>query len=272
MRRPKRSLGQNFLVDPAIARRIVEASGAASGDALLEIGPGKGALSGLLAPLGEPLVLLEKDDGLVEHLRRKFDADPRVLIVHDDAMTTPLEQLPLPSGSTSRRAVANLPYNVASRIALRFLAWGGIDDATFTFQREVAVRFAATPGNRDYGALSVMARVYADPYLLFPIPPVAFRPVPKVDSHVVRFRLLTAPRVSQTDLPMFERVVRGVFRTRRKTILNSLRHATQLACCDDLLAEAGVDAARRAETLAFEEFEVLAKVVSQALAEDSRES
>lgn len=272
MRRPKRSLGQNFLVDRSIARRLVEASGAVKGDALLEIGPGRGALSGLLAALGEPLVLLEKDDGLVEHLRRQFAGDPRVVIVHDDAMTTSLDELPLPPAPATRRAVANLPYNIASRIALRFLAWGGIGDATFTFQREVAVRFAASPGNRDYGALSVMARVYSDPYLLFPIPPAAFRPVPKVDSHVIRFRLLAAPRVPPSDIPMFERVVRGVFRTRRKTLLNSLRHATQLDRCEDVLVEAGVDGTRRAETLAFEEFEALTAAVNRALARDGRQS
>jgi len=268
VRRPKRSLGQNFLVDSSIARRIVEASGAAAGDALLEIGPGRGALSDLLAPLGRPLVLLEKDDGLVEHLRRRFADAPHVVIVHDDAMTAPLERLPLPSDRARRRAVANLPYNVASRIALRFLAWGGIHDATFMFQREVAVRFAATEGGRDYGALSVMARIYSDPYLLFPVRPGAFRPVPKVDSHVVRFRLLPQPRLPLPEIPAFERVVRSVFRTRRKTILNSLRHATQHPRCDALLAEAGIEPGRRAETLSFEEFVELARVVARALPVD----
>jgi len=268
LRRPKRSLGQNFLVDGAIARRIVEASGAQPGDALLEIGPGRGALSGLLAGLGRPLVLLEKDDGLVEHLRQRFGATSDVLVVHDDAMTTPLDALPLPAGPVSRRAIANLPYNVASRIALRFLAWDGIDDATFMFQREVAVRFAATAGGRDYGALSVMARIHSDPYLLFPVPPTAFRPVPKVDSHVVRFRRLAEPRLPLDEIPLFERVVRGLFRTRRKTILNSLRNATRLDGCGDLLAKLGIDATRRAETLDFDEFVALSRAVARVLPDE----
>ena len=264
MTRAKRSLGQNFLVDPVISRRIVEASQAAEGDALLEIGPGRGALSELLAPLGRPLLLLEKDDGLVDGLRRRFERAPDVHIVHDDAMTVDLEGLPWPHRAEvpRRRVVANLPYNVASRIALRFLAWGGFDDATFMFQREVALRFAAFEGSRIYGALSVMARVYADAYLLFPVRPGAFRPVPKVDSHVVRFRLLDRPRVAPDRQVWFEAVVRGLFQHRRKTVLNSLQRVPGLevdaAGARGVLEGCAIDPVRRPESLTFEEFDTLA--------------
>jgi 16S rRNA (adenine1518-N6/adenine1519-N6)-dimethyltransferase len=261
---PKRSLGQNFLVEPAISRRIVEASGASAGEPLLEIGPGRGALTGLLAELGQPLVLLEKDDGLADNLEVRFADSPQVVLVRGDAMRVDLDGLPLPGiGERRIRAVANLPYNVASRIALRMLAWGGLRDATFTFQREVAIRFAASPGNRDYGALTVMARVYADPFLLFPIPPAAFRPRPRVDSHVVRFRLLDEPRIGPAELPHFEAVVRGVFQTRRKTLANAVRRvagearsAEQLAA---VLADCELDPRCRPETLTFDQFVTLAR-------------
>ena len=268
MSRPKRSLGQNFLVDASHARRVVEASGAREGDTLLEIGPGRGALTELLVPLGRPLVLLEKDDGLAERLRRRFASLDCVRVVNDDAMTVDLDTLPLEGEARedrARRVVANLPYNVASRIALRFLQWGRFRDATFTFQREVAVRFAASPGNRDYGALTVMGRVFADPFLLFPIPPEAFRPVPRVLSHVVRFRILDRPRIAPADRAGFEQVVRGVFKTRRKTIVNSLCRVPGLNLepepCRGLLAACGIDPARRAETLSFQEFAELSSAV-----------
>jgi 16S rRNA (adenine1518-N6/adenine1519-N6)-dimethyltransferase len=277
--RPKRSLGQNFLVDPSMARRIVEASRAAPGDALLEIGPGRGALTSLLVPLGRPLVLLEKDDGLAGRLEATYASTPSVTVIRGDAMRVDLQALPLELPRTvgegrAFRVVANLPYNVASRIALRMLAWGAFGDATFTFQKEVAVRFAAVPGSRDYGALSVMARVYADPYLLFPIPPGAFRPRPRVLSHVVRFRVLDEPRIPADELASFERVVRGVFQTRRKTILNSLSRLAEGRidgdACRGALDEAGIDPAARAETVSLERFAVLARAVRPELpAEDA---
>ncbi len=259
MRRPKRSLGQNFLIDPALARRIVEASGASSGEPLLEIGPGRGALTAMLADLGDPLVLLEKDDGLADALERTFAERPDVRLIRGDAMRIDLDALPLgESGARDVRAVANLPYNVASRIALRLLEWPRLRDATFTFQREVALRFAAAPGNRVYGALTVMARVYADAFLLFPIPPRAFRPVPKVDSHVVRFRLLAEPRVGPAELPRFEALVRGVFQARRKTLANALVRVpggpADAAGARAALTRAGIDPGRRPETLSFDEF------------------
>ena len=264
MRRPKRSLGQNFLVDASLARRIVEASGASRGEPVLEIGPGRGALTGMLADLGQPLVLLEKDDGLADVLVQTYGDRPNVVLVRGDAMRVDLDALPLGgAGARDVRAVANLPYNVASRIALRLLEWPRLRDATFTFQREVALRFAAVPGNRDYGALTVMARVWADPFLLFPIPPRAFRPVPKVDSHVVRFRPLAEPRVDARELPGFEALVRGVFQARRKTLSNALGRVPGCPSSGDgvrqVLTEAGIDPQRRLKTLSFDEYLTLSR-------------
>jgi len=258
-RAPKRSLGQNFLVDGTIARRIVDASSVAAGDTILEIGPGRGALTGLLEPLGRPLVLLEKDDGLILQLRRRFAGHSHVVLVHGDAMTEDLDALP---GDRPVKVVANLPYNIASRIALRVLAWDGLRDATFMFQREVALRFAAEPGSRTYGGLSILARVWADPFLLFPVGPAAFRPRPKVDSAVVRFLRLEQPRVRRDELPDFERLVRGVFQHRRKTLVNSLAQISELgldpAAARGHLERCSIDPGRRPETLTLEEFRELA--------------
>ncbi len=259
---PKRSLGQNFLVDDGVARRIVEASGAAPGDPVLEIGPGRGALSVLLEPLGRPLVLLEKDDELVRRLAQRFAGLDHVALVHGDAMTVALEDLP---GGRPMRVVANLPYNVASRIALRVLAWDGLRDATFMFQREVALRFAAEPGSRTYGGLSILSRIWADPYLLFPVPPGAFRPRPKVDSAVVRFVRLAEPRLPRPEVAALEQLVRGVFQQRRKTLANGLRQVAALgltaAAARAALERAGIDPGRRPETASFDEFVALLRAL-----------
>lgn len=262
-RAPKRSLGQNFLVDGTIARRIVDASSVAAGDTVLEIGPGRGALTGLLEPLGRPLVLLEKDDGLIRQLRRRYAGHSHVALVHGDAMTEDLDALP---GDRPVKVVANLPYNIASRIALRVLAWDGLRDATFMFQREVALRFAAEPGSRTYGGLSILARVWADPFLLFPVVPAAFRPRPKVDSAVVRFLRLDQPRVPRDELPDFEQLVRGVFQHRRKTLVNSVQQIPGFEGSADsvraLLERLEIDPTRRPETLSLEEFLTLHRSVA----------
>ncbi len=265
--RPKRSLGQNFLVDKSIARRIVEASCAPEGAPLLEIGPGRGALTALLARRGGSVSVLEKDDGLVERLRDRDDLAGRVQILHDDAMRISLDELAAQVGQGQPvHVVANLPYNIASRIALRFLAWEHLADAVFLFQREVALRFAAPPGSREYGGLSVIGRIYADPFLLFPVPPEAFRPRPKVQSHLVRFRPLSSWRIPPDEVEWFEFVVRGVFRTRRKTLANSLRYLPDqkrdAESIDAVLTRCGIEADRRAETLSFDEYAELARALA----------
>lgn len=268
MRPAKRSLGQNFLVDPVVARRICDAAAIGPDDPVLEIGPGRGALTGILVHLTQRLVVLEKDDELAAALADRFAGGPRVTVVHADALDWDLDAL---RSGRRWKVVANLPYNVATPIALRLL--GRCDlfaDLVLMFQREVALRFAAAPGTSEYGIPTVIARVYADAWPLFAVQPGSFRPRPEVVSTVVRFRLRQAPLVPHGEMPAFERVVRSAFHARRKTLVNSLARAPDLSLSQEALRSAceaaGIDPGRRAETLSVEEFRALAARIGAVLA------
>ncbi len=262
--RAKRSLGQNFLVDPQAAARIVDAAAVSSQDRVVEIGPGKGALTDFLVRRAAEVVAVEKDDDLHALLAERFAGHPSIQVLHQDALTWDVDSLP---PGTRWKVVANLPYNVATPIVLRLLARGDLfSDLVLMFQREVALRFAANPGGRDYGIPSVLAKVYADSYPLFAIPPGAFRPIPKVVSTVVRFRVLPQPRVPPGEMLGFEKTLRAGFHGRRKTLLNSLMHAAETStrggeAIRDAVRAWGGDSSRRAETLSLEEFLALSRLL-----------
>lgn len=222
--RAKRSLGQNFLVDPSVIERIVSAAGIASGETVVEIGPGRGALTGSLRARAGHLVLIEKDDELAARHQRDLSEDPCAQVVHGDALLLGPADLPFPG---PYRVVANLPYNVGGRITMHLLEeWRGqVLAATLMFQREVAERLVAPAGTSSYGALSVLVQSFAEVWSLFAVPPGAFRPVPKVQSRVVRLRPHETPAWDGLDYGHFRRVVHGGFAARRKTLFNSLQIA-----------------------------------------------
>lgn len=264
--RRRRALGQHFLADPDVAARIVEAVGATPADVVCEIGPGPGALTRSLAARAGRLVALEIDPALRDRLAAAathWAEAGRVEIRETDARGFPYEELralrPDPGGHVL--VVGNLPYSVSKAILERLLdAHATLDRAVLMLQREVAERLAASPGGREYGALSVFWRRWADVSQLLVVPPAAFRPPPAVESAVVTVTFRSVPRVAVADEPGFERVVRAAFGQRRKTLENALRggglgSAARLAAA---LAEAGIDGRRRAETLSLEEFGRLA--------------
>jgi 16S rRNA (adenine1518-N6/adenine1519-N6)-dimethyltransferase len=220
--RAKRSLGQNFLVDASVIERIVAASGIARGDTVVEIGPGRGALTGSLRDRSDRLILIEKDDALAAKHASRFSEDANVRILNRDALLLRPEDMPLDG---PYRIVANLPYNVGGRITMHLLEqWRGqVLSATLMFQREVADRLIAPAGTSSYGALSVLVQSFAEVWSLFPVPSSAFRPRPKVQSRVVRLRPLPEPLWAGVDYEHFRRVVHGGFAARRKTIFNSLQ-------------------------------------------------
>lgn len=221
--RAKRSLGQNFLVDESAIQRIVSASGVRPGDVAVEIGPGRGALTLRLRKLTDRLVCIEKDDGLAEGWERKFASDPGAVLVHADALRVLPSDMPFPG---PYRVVANLPYNVGGRITMHLLEeWTGhVLSATLMFQREVAERICAAPGTKPYGALSALVASFAESWVLFGVPPGAFRPVPKVQSRVVRLVPRATPlwRDAGLEWEHFRRIVHAGFSARRKTVANSL--------------------------------------------------
>ena len=252
----RRALGQHFLRDAGIARAIVDLVAPTASDLVVEIGPGHGALTGELAGRAGRLIALEVDRGLIVGLRRRF---PAVEMVEADARTWDYGALERPPGGRVI-VVGNLPYSVGKPIVAALLeARGAIDVLALMLQREVAERLAAAPGNKVYGALSVLTQTVCEVTLALRVPPGAFRPPPKVDSAVVRLVPRAHPRVPAALEGRFRRVVKAAFSSRRKTMANALAGGLGigLAAARQLAAAAGVDPGRRAETLSIEEFVAL---------------
>ena len=223
-RKPK--LGQNFLVDDNARHAIVDALGDISDRTVIEIGPGHGAITSLLAPRAKRLVALELDRALAAELRFKFRETPSVEIVEGDVLDADLRTL-IGSGGTAD-VIGNLPYYITSEILLKLFAAGReglVSRAVLMMQREVADRISAAPGVREYGLLSATAQMNAGVDHLFTLPPEAFSPPPEVYSTVLRLHF--APRFEElgVDPAGFDGFVKQVFAQKRKTLQNNLRAA-----------------------------------------------
>jgi 16S rRNA (adenine1518-N6/adenine1519-N6)-dimethyltransferase len=248
---PKRSLGQNFLIDAHAAERIVDAADIRPGDTVVEIGPGRGALTRMLAGRSDRLVAIELDDKLCASLAEEFAARDNVEVVHMDALKYELGGLTPPV-----KVVANLPYNISTPIIRRLIdARGVIHSMVLMLQKEVAKRVAASPGGKEYGFLSVIVQAYADAEILFTLPPGAFKPAPKVDSAVVRITIHGETVHDIPDQMFFTSVVSAAFGQRRKTLRNSLKSGGGFLPTED----SPIDLTRRAETLSVREFTELAE-------------
>jgi 16S rRNA (adenine1518-N6/adenine1519-N6)-dimethyltransferase len=253
----KKSLGQNFLIDPNLQRRIVDAVGAEKGDEVLEIGPGHGALTRLLAERAGRLVAVELDDALAARLQAEFAGRADVEIVHGDALQVRLEDIS--SRPESLRVVGNIPYNITTPLIFWLLERRPRPaDIVLMVQREVADRVLAEPGTKTYGALSVGVRSVAEARRLFHVGRGAFRPVPDVDSTVLRITPLRPPRLTTTEEAAVRALTRTAFSWRRKQLRTTLREAPAYRAGEPMLdrveRESGIDLTRRPETLAPEDF------------------
>lgn len=246
--RPKKQLGQHFLTGRHYLERIVAEIDPRPGEAMVEIGPGPGALTERLAQVVRPLHVVEIDRELAAALRQRFD--PGAVRVHEgDALDFDFATLP-----ADLRVVGNLPYNVSTPLLFHVASFAPrIRDCVFMLQREVVERMVAAPGTPDYGRLSVMLQYRFAMALAFRVPPGAFTPPPKVDSAVVRMAPLGSGRLAARDEALFARLVMAAFTQRRKT----LRNATRGLADEPAFARAGIDAGRRGETLAVAEFVAL---------------
>ena len=254
----KRSLGQNFLVDPPVTAKIIEAFDPQPDDAVVEIGPGHGALTELLVDEVGHFVALEFDRHLAELLRRRFADRENFTLIEGDALLTDFGRLAKQVGRPLR-LIANLPYNVSTAILQRlFESAATFSDCVLMFQREVVDRITAEPGTKDRGYLSVMTEAYFRVERLFDVSPVAFRPVPKVWSAVVRLTPRSDPPL---DRDSFRHLVAASFRQKRKTIVNNLK--TAIPDAQTLLAASGIAPGRRAETLDRDEWRRLADSCAQ---------
>lgn len=252
--RPKRSLGQNFLRDRSVLRRIVAAAGLLPGDEVLEIGPGTGVLTEALIQSGARVTAIELDDWLLAALAERYAADPRVRLIRGDALQVdPGGLFPGPY-----KVVANIPYAITGPLLRRLLETDHpASRLVLMVQREVARRMAASPG--DLSLLGVSVQYFARVRIVARVPATAFRPRPKVDSAVVLLEpLVHAPAPHERQV--FFEVVRAGFHTRRKQLINGLAHGLALdrQVALDLLTAARIDPTRRAEELSVAEWERLA--------------
>lgn len=252
----RKSLGQHFLLDPAVCARIAALAGDLTGRHVLEVGPGPGGLTrALLASPAAEVVAVELDRRAVAALAELAAAHPgRLRVVEGDALRVdPAALLPAP-----RRIVANLPYNVATPLLVGWLRGAAaIEGMALMFQQEVAERICAAPDTEAYGRLSVLAQWRCRCELLLRLPPGAFSPPPKVWSAVVGF----TPHAEDPGAALFaamERTTAAAFGQRRKMLRGALK---SLGEAEALLAAAGIDGARRAETLSVAEFDRLARAL-----------
>jgi len=248
----KRSLGQNFLVDANIARKIVEALDIRPGDNVLEIGPGRGALTRhILDRRPGRLVVLEKDNALAEALIAQH---PSIELVPGDALTYPWESLAPEAGW---KIIGNLPYNIASPLIWDLVSRARFASAVFMVQLEVGQRLKAASGGKEYGGLSVWVQSHARVELLFKVPPQVFQPRPKVTSAVMRFLLHPEP-LDPGAAKALAATIRMCFQQRRKQLATILK-SKGILDGEDILRAQGVEPAQRPETLGPERFQALAK-------------
>jgi 16S rRNA (adenine1518-N6/adenine1519-N6)-dimethyltransferase len=255
---PRKRFGQNFLHDQGTIQRILRAVAPRPGDRLVEIGPGRGAITEGLLLAGGSLDVVELDRDLIEPLRTRL-ADLGDLRIHQgDALTFDL--CALAAGPASLRVVGNLPYNISTPLLFRFLDQAHcIRDLHLMLQREVVDRIVAAPGSKTYGRLSVMVQTWCEAQCLFRIGPGAFTPAPKVESAFLRLLPYRPVPFPLDDPRLHGRIVAAAFSQRRKTLRNALASLVD----PGLLQEVGIDPGQRAETLEVAAFARLANALAQ---------
>lgn len=255
----RKNLGQHFLNDPRILQRIVDALELTGNETVLEIGPGRGSLTSLLAPVAKRLVLIEYDRMLAARLRERYASSPSVTVIEADVLTVDLGE----AAGGPFVLVGNVPYYITTPILFHALEPPRPNRAVYLVQREVADRIAAAPGSADYGALSVNVQGFARAQKLFRVAPGSFDPPPKVESAVVRIDPRPDPVVDRALEPRFRRFVQDAFGMRRKQMRRVVRSLLNLDAerADALLGSVGIDPMARPETLAAETFAALIKAV-----------
>ena len=265
---PKRRFGQNFLVDKNVVKRILDTVQPQSAETIIEIGPGRGALTGRLLETGARVIAIEFDRDLAPQLREQFADYANFNLIEADALTADFCRLVQPARTA--RVVANLPYNIGTAILQRLIEQRAcITEMFLMLQREVADRITATTDSPERGYLSVFVEAYCEAERLFDVPARAFRPTPKVVSTVVRLRVRERIAADAKDETLLWQVVSAGFAHPRKTILNNLREAgapiqellTKRGGASIVLCDAGIPPLRRAETLSVEEWALLVNAI-----------
>jgi 16S rRNA (adenine1518-N6/adenine1519-N6)-dimethyltransferase len=253
--RPRKSLGQNFLRDENICRKIIAAVDTRPSDTLLEIGPGEGALTKYLARGKHRLIVVDLDERVVARMREMF---PGIEVLHEDFLDLDLADF----GAAKLRVVGNIPYNITSPILFHLLDHRTcVVDATLMVQKEVARRLVGRPRTKEYGILSVLFQFFAEVKVLFDVSRNAFSPKPEVTSSVVHLRMLPEPRYRVEDEEVFRSMVRSLFGKRRKMLRSSLKYF-----CDEkaYVLPGDVDLTKRPEELSVERLAQLSNRLVEA--------
>lgn len=253
---PLKKYGQHFLTSPSAIQRIIEAGAIGSKDAVLEIGPGRGVLTGLLAGLAGTVLAVEVDARLAEELKKAYSSCKNLTILNKDFLKLDLPQMLDQQGIERFKVVANLPYYITTPILERlFAVRDRIETIVVMVQREMADRMAARPGT-DFGSFSVYVQYHAKVDKLFDVPPGAFFPPPKVTSTVIRLTPHARPPVEVSDEEAFFKFVQKVFSQRRKMLRAIFRQAFKIedSGLAPLAAQSGIDFTRRPQTLSLSEF------------------
>ena len=255
----RKNLGQHFLNDPRILGRVADALELTGGETVVEIGPGRGSLTALLAGRAGRLVLIEYDRALAAMLRERYASAPAVRVIEADVLTVNLGD----AASGPYVLVGNVPYYITTPILFHALQPPRPARAVYLIQREVAERVVARAGAEEYGALSVNVQAVAHAKVLFRVPSGAFLPPPKVESAVIRVEPRADPVVAPDEEARFRRFVIDAFGMRRKQMRRVVRAlcAIDAAQADDALARAGVDPTARPETLTPEQFAALVRAL-----------
>jgi 16S rRNA (adenine1518-N6/adenine1519-N6)-dimethyltransferase len=266
---PAKRLGQHFLLDRGIMMAMIRSAKVDSQDVVLEVGPGLGEMTMLLASKARRVIAIEIDESVVALLKDHLDEHDNIVLHRGDALKFDFLGESRKWGKKFK-VVANLPYSISTQLLFRFVEMrDAISGMTVMLQKEVAERIVAAPGGKQYGVLSVLLQLYCDTSIRFLVPPSLFYPRPKVESAVVRFDFLQKPRVEIKDEAIFRKVVKASFGHRRKTLKNALKNFglfnSKARDIEAHFRRAGIDPTRRGETLTLEEFAVLSEVISRGI-------
>ena len=248
---PKKHLGQHFLKDSSIVSRIIETADIRRDDVVIEIGPGRGALTFRLAELAGKVMAIEIDHDLFKNLNEEASSYPNLSIVEGDALKFPYDEV-----ETKFKVVANLPYYISTPILFRLMEFRHkIISMTIMLQKEVADRIVASPKCKDYGILSIAIQFYAIPIIAFQILPEAFYPIPEVDSAVLKIIPREKAAVEVRNERLFWSVIKSSFSHRRKTLINSLSMAGfNKEIVNRIIGELGINPTVRPEELSMDEW------------------